>query len=130
MSARENIPQHWQEFSSYLGNVPGQVGNDSYGICSAANADSFDYVTAVEIEGQPNLPNGFTTLEVAPHRYAVFIHSGHISTIAQTISAIWQKWLPASGLQPANAPCYERYTKEYNPRTGMGGAEIWIPIQN
>lgn len=129
-SKRDTIPQQWIDFSPYLGKVPGQIGKDSYGICTFANIDSFDYATAVEVDGKHDLPPGFTRLELAPQHYAVFIHPGHISTIADTIGAIWQKWLPASGLQAANAPSYERYTEEYNPQTGLGGTEIWIPIQN
>jgi predicted transcriptional regulator YdeE len=26
-------------------------------------------------------------------------------------------------------PCFERYTAEFNPQTGMGGTEIWIPLE-
>lgn len=129
MSERENISSHWQEFVAYLGQIPKQVGDDCFGICWNANTEIFDYLTAVEISGEDTLPRGFTTLEVAAQHYAVFIHHGHSSAIAQTISAIWETWLPASGLKAANAPCYERYTSDYNPETGMGGTEIWIPIQ-
>lgn len=129
MSEREKIPAHWQEFVQYLGKISKQVGDDCYGICWSANAETFDYLTAVEISETGPLPEGFTTLELVPQHYAVFIHYGHSSGIPQTIAAIWEKWLPASGLKAANAPCYERYTSEYNPKTGMGGVEIWIPIQ-
>ncbi len=129
MSEREKIPAHWQEFVQHFGTINNQVGDDSYGICWSANADVFDYLTAVEISDKGPLPEGFTTLELVPQHYAVFIHYGHSSKIPQTIAAIWEKWLPASGLKAANAPCYERYTSEYNPQTGMGGTEIWIPIQ-
>jgi AraC family transcriptional regulator len=128
-SEREKIPAHWQEFVQHFGKIDKQVGVDSYGICWSANAETFDYLTAVEISEQGLLPEGFTTLELVPQHYAVFIHYGHSSGIPQTIAAIWEKWLPASGLKAANAPCYERYTSEYNPETGTGGTEIWIPIQ-
>lgn len=129
MSERDNIPSHWQEFVAYLGQIPNQVGEDCYGICWNANTEIFDYLTAVEISEEGLLPRGFTTLKVDAQHYAVFIHHGHSSAIPQTIGAIWEKWLPASGLKAANAPCYERYTPDYNPETGMGGTEIWIPIQ-
>lgn len=128
-SERGNIPSHWQEFVPHLGQINNQTGEDCFGICWQANADGFDYLTAVQISALGTLPEGFTPLEIAPQRYAVFIHHGHSSAIPQTIAAIWEKWLPASGLQAANTPCYERYTAEYNPQTGMGGTEIWIPIQ-
>jgi AraC family transcriptional regulator len=27
-----------------------------------------------------------------------------------------------------DAPCFERYTSAFNPQTGLGGMEIWIPL--
>jgi predicted transcriptional regulator YdeE len=28
----------------------------------------------------------------------------------------------------AEAPCFERVGEEFNPETGTGGIEIWIPV--
>ena len=130
MSERDKIPAHWEKFAPFIGKVPHQIGTDCFGICWNANPEVFDYLTGVEISSAADLPAEFTTLELPAQHYAVFVHAGHVSQIAQTIAAIWQKWLPASGLQAANSPCYERYTERFNPDTGFGGTEIWIPIQN
>ena len=45
------------------------------------------------------------------------------------MSAIWSQWLPESGHKAFEGPTLERYGPEFNPRTGMGGLEIWVPIQ-
>jgi AraC family transcriptional regulator len=37
--------------------------------------------------------------------------------------------VPQAGLKVASAPCFERYTEKFNPKTGMGGMEIWIPLE-
>ena len=34
------------------------------------------------------------------------------------------------GLEIASAPCFERYTSEFNPQTGSGKVEIWIPLES
>jgi AraC family transcriptional regulator len=44
-------------------------------------------------------------------------------------------WLPESGHEivrgTADAPnFFERYSEEFDPRTGMGGMEVWIPIKS
>jgi AraC family transcriptional regulator len=43
------------------------------------------------------------------------------------------EWLPTSGYEAATSPgapdFFERYTEEFDPRTGMGGIEVWIPIK-
>ena len=74
-------------------------------------------------------PADFTQVRLVPQRYAVFSHTEHVSSIPKTIDAIWSKWVPDSGLNVAEVPCFERYTDDFNPQTGMGGMEIWIPVQ-
>jgi AraC family transcriptional regulator len=38
--------------------------------------------------------------------------------------------LPASGLKAADAPNFERYDANFDPVTGNGGLEIWIPVRD
>ncbi len=59
----------------------------------------------------------------------MFSHREHVSTIRRTINTIWSKWLPESGEQAADAADFERYGEEFDPWTGTGGLEIWIPIE-
>ena len=62
-------------------------------------------------------------------RYAVFSHRDHISTIRATHVTIWSTWRPESGHEVADAPNFERYGEEFDPRTGNGLVEIWLPIK-
>jgi hypothetical protein len=62
-------------------------------------------------------------------RYAVFTHKDHISTIRRAINTVWNHWLPASRLKAADAPNFERYDGNFDPLTGNGGLEIWIPVR-
>jgi AraC family transcriptional regulator len=38
--------------------------------------------------------------------------------------------LPASGLKIADAPNFERYGTNFDPLTGNGGFEIWVPVRD
>jgi AraC family transcriptional regulator len=108
----------------------GQVGNVAYGVIYNFDRESnFDYMCGVQVAGSHVLPNGMTTLPVAGQKYVVFTHRGHIAGIRSTIAAIWNKWFPESGFRAVEAPTLERYGPEFNPRTGMGGVEIWIPVE-
>ena len=111
--------------------MPGQVGSDSYGVCWNAGPDcSFEYLAGVAVSSPDRLPTGFKTLEIDPRRYAVFVHAGHVSTIPETIDAIWTRWAPDCGLRVSHdAPCFERYTPEFDPGTGLGGMEVWVPLE-
>ncbi|MDN4585175.1 GyrI-like domain-containing protein [Pandoraea capi] len=39
------------------------------------------------------------------------------------------QWLLSSGLQAADAPDFERYSADFDPVTGTGTLDIWIPVQ-
>jgi methylphosphotriester-DNA--protein-cysteine methyltransferase len=56
-------------------------------------------------------------------------HRGHVARIRGTMAAISSQWLPRSGHNAFEGPTLERYRPEFNPTTGMGELEIWVPIQ-
>ena len=125
------IPSQWQRFMPHIGNVPHQIGNVTYGI--VANFDdegAFDYICGVEVSRFAHLPPESTTIRVPQSRYAVFAHRGHVSSIPATMKAIWGDWLPSSGHKFADAPFFERYDERFNPRTGEGEVELWLPLES
>jgi AraC family transcriptional regulator len=124
------IPGLWQKFAPHIGQVDGQVGFVTYGVCRNADEDGgIDYLAGVEIRDGADLPDGFVTIKLAARRYAVFTHGDHISTIRRTVRTIWNKWLPESDFKIADAPDFERYGEDFDGQTGMGGVEIWAPIE-
>jgi AraC family transcriptional regulator len=124
------IPAQWQRFLPHFGRVPGQVGKVAYGVCcNADEAGNFDYIAGVEVTDFSRLPREWSRLRIAPQRYAVFTHPGHISTVRGTWNSIWNQWMPTSGHQRADAPDFERYDETFDPVTGNGGLEIWIPLK-
>jgi AraC family transcriptional regulator len=136
LSARYNsdtsagVPAQWQRFMPYYGNVPGQIGRTTYGVLyNSDEAGNTDYMTGVEVSDFSGLPEELSRLRIAPQRYAVFSHRDHISTIRRTWHTIFNKWLPESGHEPADAPQFERYSEAFDPVAGTGGLEIWIPLK-
>jgi AraC family transcriptional regulator len=128
---RSNIPAQWAHFAPHLGKVPGQFGTASYGVCwNYKPGCGFDYLSGVEVSDVSNLPDGYRKVRIPAGRYAVFTHRQHVSTIASTIDAIWTKWLPNSGYQAAETPAFERYDEAFDPKSGMGGFEIWVPVKS
>jgi AraC family transcriptional regulator len=124
------IPSQWERLHPYLSQMPRPLGETAYGACyNTDDEGNFDYLTGVEVRDFSDLPEGFATLRVPAHRYAVFRQNEHISSIRRTFSAIWSKWLPESGHKPADAPVLERYGPEFNSVNGTGGFELWIPIE-
>lgn len=127
----QGIPQQWEKFAPHIGHVPGQVGSLSYGVCcNADGAGNFEYVAGVEVANFDEVPAEFSRVRVPAQRYAVFSHREHISRLRATVYAIWNKWLPTSGYQHADAPDFERYDERFDPHTGNGVVEIWVPIKD
>ena len=124
------IPAQWQRFQPHFGHVPGQVGRVAYGVCcNSDDSGNFDYIAGVEVRDFSDLPAEFARLRLAAQRYAVFRHRDHISTIRRTVNTIWNTWLPESGHEAADAPDFERYDEAFDPLTGNGGLEIWVPVK-
>jgi AraC family transcriptional regulator len=124
------IPAQWQRLLPDFGNISGQVGRTAYGVCCNGDDEgNFDYIAGVEVADFSDLPANFSRVRIAAQKYAVFFHREHVSTVRRTVNTIWSKWLPESGHEVADAPSFERYGEEFDPRTGAGGFEIWIPIK-
>ena len=124
------IPALWQRFAPHIGHIPGQVGNTTYGVCCNGDDEgNFDYVAGVEVTDFSALPAEFSRVRIPAQKYAVFSHREHVATIRRTVATIWNKWLPESGHEVADAPNFELYDQRFDPRSGMGGLEIWLPIK-
>ena len=126
---RAEIPKQWEKFAPKIGKVAGQIGQVTYGVCWNASPDGFEYLSGVEVKDGSSLPPEFITARLPARGYAVFKHRENVSAIGNTIDKIWNDWLPHAGLAVAKAPWFERYTEDFNPQTGMGGMEIWIPLE-
>ena len=123
------IPPLWQSFNEREKDVPGAVGGAAYGVCyDTDEAGSFRYVAGVETTEVTDVPSGMESVSVPASRYAVFTHSGHVADLPKTVYTIWNKALPDAGLEPRKAPDFERYDSRFDPSTGRGVVEIWIPI--
>jgi AraC family transcriptional regulator len=124
------IPGLWQRFHQYVQSFPGRIGQVAYGVCcNGDDAGNFDYVAGVEVADFSDLPRDFSRVRIPEQRYVVFIHTEHISTVRRTVNTIWNHWLPQSGHKVADAPNFERYDETFDPATGDGGLEIWVPIK-
>jgi len=125
----EGISEQWERFMPHIGNVPGQVGNDCYGVCRGYDENSFEYIASVEVSGTEDLPDEFISVAIPEKTYAVFSHRDHISEIGKTHYTIWNKWMPESGRELAHTPSFEKYDERFDPETGTGVVEIWVPLK-
>ena len=120
------IPGLWQSFNDIEDDVKDAEAGAAYGVCCDTEENGrFRYLAGVEARGTTD---GMDHIEVPASRYAVFEHTGHISDLPKTVYTIWNKALPDLGLKPAKTPDFERYDGRFDPDTGRGTVEVWIPV--
>jgi AraC family transcriptional regulator len=130
---RGGIPMLWHAFGAYQERIPTVVPGAAYGLClgpaDAADDCGFDYAPAVQVRSLDDLPEGLSGIRVEGREWAVYLHREHVSTVGSTCAAAGE-WLAQSGRSPATGAMQmiERYGSEFDPRTGMGGCEVWIPV--
>jgi AraC family transcriptional regulator len=136
LQTRQNIPSLWQRFAPHIGRIPGQTGNVAYGVCTnrLPNPWRFDYMAGVEVANASPIPEGFTLTKLPEALYAIFAHRQHVSVLPVTLEFIHDKWFPSSGYVPLRGAqdqpyLVERYGEAFDPMTGMGDIEIWIPVE-
>jgi AraC family transcriptional regulator len=128
--ATQGIPGQWQRFMQHYADIPDKVQPIPLGISANMDDDgNFEYMAAVEVSKASDLPKGLQRWRIPAQHYAVFRHDAHVSTIGQTYSAIFNVWLPAHGRRAANGPTIEHHLETFDPRTGLGGVDIWIPLE-
>jgi AraC family transcriptional regulator len=127
-----SVPALWQEFRPHIGAVPHQKGQAAYGLVARLSPDGGDYfyLAGVEVSHLSGLDDGLAGFKLPAQTWAIFPHGGHITTIVSTIDAIFCHALPAAGLAHGDMPhLIERYGEAFDPRTGAGGFEIWVPVK-
>jgi AraC family transcriptional regulator len=130
MGPGNDIPGQWQRFVPYIGRLPGERPGVCYGVCHSPVIDGkIDYLCGVEVTTAEGQPSELLLLRLDAQDYAVFTHRGPVAAIGDTMSAIWRDWLPQSGREPAFAPTFERYDEWFNPATGSGEVDIWLPLK-
>jgi AraC family transcriptional regulator len=129
-----DIPALWKRLP--FGKIPGQLGHMAYGMVfnNDPHAKTFDYFCGVEIATISPAHAKFKTNKIPAQKYAIFCHRDHVSKLRDTVSAIFNTWLPASGQMharatQASADVVEYYGENFDPESGTGDMEVWIPIK-
>jgi AraC family transcriptional regulator len=128
------VAEQWARFGAVIPTVPGLTGAGAYGLFwnMFGGGASFEQMTAVEVERLSGLPDSLATMTVPASHYVVFAHPHHVSKLRNTVNTIWHKWLPDSGHVPVGGDVpefIEWYGQDFDPMTGSGTMEVWIPVK-
>lgn len=128
--SKTGIPALWQRFTPHIANLPAKVGQVAYGVSYHGDErGNFDYLCGVEVTPSSELPASMSRLQIPEQRYAVFHQPGHVSSVGQSWDTLWNHWRPEWGERLLDRPAFERYDERFNPASGSGGFEIWMPVR-
>lgn len=125
-----NITPLWQDLARAFQENDINPRVCTYGVCiDTDDVGSFRYVAGLEPSKDVVRPKTFETVDIPADTYAVFTHKGHIADIGKSTHTLWNKTLPEAGLTAKHAPSFERYDERFDPISGRGEVEIWVPIE-
>jgi AraC family transcriptional regulator len=127
------IPELWARFARRMHEVRHRRGSRTFGLCidpdpGATGDGAFKYIAAVEVERVADVPAGMVSYHVPESRYAVFTHRGHISRLGATVKQVFGTWLASQPVRRVAAPDFELYDQRFDPATGDGEVDIYVPI--
>ncbi len=119
----------WQRFEPFMEAVPFKKQAMPVGVSRNYDEDSgFEYIAALEVTRFGDTPPELVAVEIPAQRYAVFTHTGHVTRFPDTLGIIWDEALPSMGATPVDGAVLERHLPAFDPRTGEGGIEVWVPV--
>ena len=107
----------WEELMAKLG-AEGDLGPGtrtlgiSYDDPAAVPADQLRYDASVTVSDDFVAPDGITMREIASGDYAVYTHQGPYDGLAAAYEKLFGQWIPRSGREVADTPCFEEYLND------------------
>jgi AraC family transcriptional regulator len=131
----ERISALWQDFVKRMPAIKHQKPY-SLGVCMSnhpdvvkTSGDTFVYVAALPVTQVNDLPDGMVICDIPEATYALFTHKGAIADIKHTVEYIWGTWVPESGCQLLDSPDFELYDERFDPQSGTGEVDIYVPVK-
>jgi len=133
----DRIAEQWAALPQQLQFISGRLNAKTYGVwydVLKPGGGPMHYATGVLVGEFAPIHPSLSRFNIPPQRYAVFAHRGAASEIRKTVDAIFSQWLPKSGKQHhyegSGAPdFFEVYGENFDPATGLGDIEVWVPIK-
>ncbi len=125
---RAQIPQLWERFVKWIGHVPHQVGNETYGVIrNNDKGRGFYYLAGVAVSTRLAYP---TTCDW----YNCLLPGTPCSRMLVQSVSCSKRWCHLFRVganasdELADSACFERYGEDFDPTTGLGTIEIWLPL--
>lgn len=133
----QDISKLWERFNERSHEIKNVKSGYALGLCLASHpdvpikeGDSIVYSACLPVTKIEDIPKAMISYKIPPAKYAVFTHSGPISTIQNTVKYIWGTWVPKhSDIHKKDAPDFELYDERFNVDTLDGEVDIYVAVK-
>ena len=127
----KGIAELWEKFLPYLDKLPVQVGNVAWGVIFGSDANGkFKYMPAVQVSDFSSLPAELEQVTIPAQDYHVFAHGGNLDQLPDTIGQICRTGVFHAPLSADQVGMMEYYGPGFDPMTGTGDMEVWVPSRS
>lgn len=125
-----NIPALWARVGPTLGNIPGAIGPEAYGVLFSNRPEPkrFEYVVGIRVTSFDKVRASFARVTIPAARYAVFTCNG-LAELRPLLDRLESEWRPGQNVL-ADPDFLERYTADFNPATGKGRIDVIVPLKD
>lgn len=122
----------WDDFNRRYAEISSKIKGACYGVCRIPPGlpeGEFEYVACVPVSKVENLPKGMVVVELPALKCVAYPHHGKLDNLGETYEALYQGWLPQSGLE-ALEPGFdmECYGDQFNS-TDESVFYIYLPVK-
>ncbi len=134
-NATEVITPLWHDILQRRDEIHNPIDDAMYALLYArpenerSHPDKRQYIAGRLVDSVKNIPNGMTTYQIPPTRFAIFDHRGPISQIAETCKKIYCQWLPSSPYEHAGVADIEHYDHRFDGETKDSVMGYWVSIK-
>lgn len=125
----------WDRFCHRAKEVAHRTGDEMYGIIYSrpeserSHPHELQYIAAVAVNSIDKIPAGMTSRTIPAGTFAVFLHRGPITRIADTCRWIYRVWLPQSQWEHSQIADVEVYGERFNCESETSEMEYWISVR-
>ena len=117
----------WEELADRYNEIPHADPDQGFGVHRFTD-QSHTYMAGLSVRKDGFVPEGMAEESIDPHAYAVFIHRGIVASLGETITEIFDKWLPKSGYDLAEEFYFEFYDDQFQPNSPDSVIFIFVPV--
>ena len=128
----QEISEMWGKANQRFGELKHICEDAAYGVCfTNPNTPSgeFEYVAALKVDSEKDIPEGMVLRHVPAAKYAVFTHIGALDKLKDTYNYIYQTWVPQSGVQLDGSFDFEYYNQDFQDFAPESRFYIYVPIK-